>query len=73
MRVLESLAIVVTGGLIAGAILYTERFQILSDATAYYLVHDTWTGDLAGCSLAGPPRSSADPSRRYAGDGAHLA
>lgn len=53
MRILQSLAIVIAGVLISGAILHSDRYQVLNDTAAFYLIHDTWGGDLTGCTLAG--------------------
>ena len=73
MRFLMVLAILIAGGMIGGAILYIERFQVWQSQPGLYLIHDTWTGDMTSCLLQGmPPETSiacAPVERRGSGRG----
>ncbi|TFG47961.1 MAG: hypothetical protein E4H38_07260 [Gemmatimonadales bacterium] len=55
MQALTSLAIIVAAVLISGAVLYSDRYQVLQPGDGVYVVHDTWSGALTGCSLIGTP------------------
>lgn len=55
MQVLTPLAIIVAAVLIGGALLYSDRYQVLQPGDGVYVVHDTWSGALIGCSLTGTP------------------
>ncbi len=49
---MRSLAILISGALIAGALLYGERFRVWQeDAARRFVIHDTWTGSAKVCRI----------------------
>ncbi len=48
---MQAVAIVIAAGMIGAVILYTERYQVWHDAATFYVMHDTWSGELTTCRV----------------------
>ena len=46
-----SYAVLIAAVIIGGALLYTQRYQVWHDSTAFYVIHDTWTGKFVACGV----------------------
>lgn len=61
---MRSLAILISGALIAGALLYSDRFMVWQeDAGRRFVIHDTWTGSAQVCRITSlSPEAKVDCS-----------
>ena len=61
---MRSLAILISGALIAAALLYSDRFMVWQeDAGRRFVIYDTWTGSAQVCRITSlSPEAEVDCS-----------
>ena len=46
-----SYAVLIAAVIIGGVLLFTQRYQVWHDSTAFYVIHDAWTGKIVACRI----------------------